>query len=95
MSEQMQASPEDLAKEAESVAHSALKGCPSETYALMSPLLNRIFAVKDQMDERFIPIFKDLVAKLLEAQKKDDLICISDYLGFEIPYILHTFRKQS
>ena len=68
----------ELVKEAESVADSALKGCPAETYALLTD---------------YPVALNSVVKSLLEAQQIDDLLKIADFLNFEMVYILNNFQK--
>ena len=71
----------ELVKEAESVADSALKGCPAETYALLT------------MNSDYPVALNSVVKSLLEAQQIDDLLKIADFLNFEMVYILNNFQK--
>lgn len=81
----------ELVKEAESVADSALKGCPAETYALLTPFLEKVIAIAPQMSSDYPAALNSVVKSLLEAQQIDDLIKIADFLNFEMVYILNNF----
>lgn len=75
------------------VALTALKGCPAQTYTQMSELLDKLSGSFSLFNENFPPAFGELVAQLLAAQQIDDLLCISDFLGFELPYVLEHCRR--
>ena len=83
----------ELVKEAESVADTALKGCPAKTSALLTHFFEYVIAMAPQMSSDYPAALNSVVKSLLEAQQIDDLIKIADFLNFEMVYILNNFQK--
>ena len=82
-----------LIDECHSVANLAKGGCPAQTYAALTPLLEKITNLHPLMSDDFIPTLNPIIKSLLEAQAIGDLIKISDFLDFEMVYILKNFQK--
>ena len=76
------------------VANTAKDGCPAETYALMTSLLEEIVTLSGNMNEEFPGVFNSIVKEILSAQEKNDLLKIADFCEFELVYVLENFQKQ-
>ncbi|MGN0903138.1 MAG: hypothetical protein ACI4M9_07620 [Succinivibrio sp.] len=89
----MKKSADVLAKECKRVADIAKDGCPALTYQEMTPLLEQVLALAPSMNEQFPFAINSVIKEILEAQKMDDLLKISDFLEFELVYILNNYSK--
>ncbi|HAH70976.1 MAG TPA: hypothetical protein DCL74_04445 [Succinivibrionaceae bacterium] len=78
----------ELAQKSKEVSDIALKGCCAETYELMTELLTQIVAISSKLSKDSILRLNMIIKDLLEAQEKNDLLRISDDLGYELPFFL-------
>ncbi|MDY6323138.1 MAG: hypothetical protein SPL30_09560 [Succinivibrio sp.] len=85
--------PEALAARSEQISVTALDGCCAQTYTLMSALLSDTVKAAPRMDSRYPELLRELMRLLMQAQQRDDLVAISDLLGFDLPYVLRNCRK--
>lgn len=85
---------DSLIRQARELSRTALLGCPAQTYELMVPLLNKAVELTPSMTESYSQMLQDIIRNILHAQEIDDLLCISDYLGYELPYILEHCQKK-
>ncbi|MBO6258934.1 MAG: hypothetical protein J6M93_06345 [Succinivibrio sp.] len=83
----------ELIRQARELSETALKGCPAQTYEQLVPLLDKAVALSPSMNADYAQLLKEIVKNILQAQEIDDLVCISDYLGYELPYILEHCQK--
>ncbi len=83
----------DLVKDARDLSLTALNGCPAETYEALPDILERAQALSQYMNEEYATSLAFIIRQILLAQQKDDVIRISDFLGYELPHILNSFQK--
>ncbi len=75
------------------VANFAKDGCPANTYAHMTSLIEEVIAIAPEMNQEFTVTVNSIVKEILAAQMKDDLIKISDFIEFELVYVLKNYQK--
>lgn len=85
---------QDVIKECHLVADAAKDGCPADTYEKMTSLLDDVVSLTTLMNSEFPVVFSSVVKELLNAQKIDDLVKISDYVEFELVYILENYQNK-
>lgn len=85
---------QDVIKECHLVADVAKDGCPADTYEKMTSLLDDVVSLTPLMNSEFPVVFSSVVKELLNAQKIDDLVKISDYVEFELVYILENYQNS-
>ncbi|HAR79801.1 MAG TPA: hypothetical protein DCR21_03125 [Succinivibrionaceae bacterium] len=83
----------DLVKDTRALSLTALNGCPAETYAALPDILERAQALCQYMNEEYPKSLEFIIRQILLAQQKDDVMRISDFLGYELPHILNSFQK--
>lgn len=76
-----------------SLADTAKDGCPAATYEKMASLLEDVISLSPLMNSDYPVVVNSIVKELLNAQQLDDLIKISDYVEFELIYILNHYQK--
>ena len=84
---------QEVVKECLLVADTAKDGCPAETYEKMASLLEDVISLSPLMNSEYPVVINSIVKELLNAQRLDDLIKISDYVEFELIYILNHYQK--
>ena len=84
---------QDVIKECHLVADAAKDGCPADTYEKMTSLLDDVVSLTPLMNSDYPVVINSIVKELLNAQRLDDLIKISDYVEFELIYILNHYQK--
>lgn len=84
---------QEVVKECHLVADTAKDGCPADTYEKMTSLLDDVVSLSPLMNSDYPVVIKSIVKELLNAQQLDDLIKISDYVEFELIYILNHYQK--
>lgn len=79
-----------LIERSRELSKKALDGCCPQSYELMTALLEDIvkFVAASNCSEEHTNMLNSVIKDLLEGQEKDDLLRISDDLGFELPYVL-------
>lgn len=82
-----------VVQECHLVADTAKDGCPAATYEKMTSLLEDVISLSPLMNSDYPVVINSIVKELLNAQKLDDLIKISDYIEFELIYILDHYQK--
>lgn len=85
---------QEVVKECHLVADTAKDGCPAATYEKMASLLEDVISLSPLMNSEFPVVFSSVVKELLNAQKIDDLVKISDYVEFELVYILENYQNS-
>lgn len=87
----------DLIKRSKELSKKALDGCCPQTYELMTALLEDVvkFVTENNCTKEHTTMLNSVIKDLLEGQEKDDLLRISDDLGFELPYVLTEIAKKS
>lgn len=85
---------QEVVKECHLVADTAKDGCPAATYEKMTSLLEDVISLSPLMNSEFPVVFSSVVKELLNAQKIDDLVKISDYVEFELVYILENYQNS-
>ena len=85
---------QDVIKECHLVADAAKDGCPADTYEKMTSLLDDVGSLTPLMNSEFPVVFSSVVKELLNAQKICDLVKISDYVEFELVYILENYQNR-
>lgn len=75
------------------VANAAKDGCPADTYEKMTSLLEDVISLTPLMNSEYPVVVSSIVKELLNAQKLDDLTKISDYVEFELIYILKNYQN--
>ncbi len=74
-------------------ARVAIKGCPADTYAHMSKLLEDALSLAPNMNKDYAIAIQGIVSNLLDAQEKGDLLKIADFVNFELVYVLENFQN--
>ena len=79
-----------LIERSKELSKKALNGCCPQTYELMTALLEDVvkFVAANNCTREHTTMLNTVIRDLLEGQEKDDLLRISDDLGFELPYVL-------
>lgn len=85
---------QEVVEECHLVADTAKDGCPAATYEKMASLLEDVISLSPLMNSEFPVVFSSVVKELLNAQKIDDLVKISDYVEFELVYILENYQNS-
>ena len=89
----MSSSVSSLVEQCHKTANLAKDGCPAATYAALSPLLEKIVEkATENNNTDFILNINSIINEILNAQAKDDLIRIADFLDFEMVYLLKTYH---
>ncbi|MCI6797688.1 MAG: hypothetical protein MR571_07525 [Succinatimonas sp.] len=78
----------ELAQKSKEISDIALKGCCAETYELMTGLLTEVVSLSPKLSKDFVLSLNTIIKDLLEAQERNDLLRISDDLGYELPFFL-------
>ena len=84
---------QEVVKECHLVADTAKDGCAAATYEKMASLLEDVISLSPLMNSDYPVVINSIVKELLNAQQLDDLIKISDYVEFELIYILNHYQK--
>lgn len=82
---------DELITMSKNVGLSALDGCPADTYAKMTALIEQIIVITPTMKDGFIHGLNEVIKNLLEAQKVDDLNKIYDFVTYEMVYLLNKY----
>ncbi len=79
-----------LIERSKELSKKVLDGCCPQTYELMTALLEDVvkFVAANNCTREHTAMLNTVIRDLLEGQEKDDLLRISDDLGFELPYVL-------
>ncbi len=87
---------QDLIARSKELSKKALAGCCPETYELMTALLEEIvkFVAANNCSQEHTAMLNGVIKDLLQGQEKDDLLRISDDLGFELPYVLNKIESS-
>ena len=83
-----------VVQECHLVADTAKDGCPAATYEKMASLLEDVISLSPLMNSDYPVVINSIVKELLNAQQLDDLIKISDYVEFELVYILENYQNS-
>ncbi len=78
----------ELAQKSKEISDTALKGCCAETYELMTELLTEVVSLSPKLSKDFMLRLNMIIKDLLQAQERNDLLRISDDLGYELPFFL-------
>jgi hypothetical protein len=89
----VQTNVQKVVQECHLVADTAKDGCPAATYEKMTALLEDVISLSPFMNSDYPVVINSIVKELLNAQKLDDLVKISDYIEFELIYILDHYQK--
>ena len=84
-----------VVQECHLVADTAKDGCPAATYEKMASLLEDVISLSPLMNSDYPVVINSIVKELLNSQQLDDLIKISDYVEFELIYILNHYQTQN
>lgn len=84
---------QEVIRECHLVADTAKDGCPAATYEKMTSLLEDVISLSSLMNNDYPVVINSVIKELLNAQKLDDLVKISDYIEFELIYILNHYQK--